>query len=504
MQLKKVLDNTLSGVYSTFFQNAVQIVSQLLLVPIILKQSGQELMGTYAIVNQIISLTILFDFGFSVALQRYLSGLNNNGKADSEFVSLLNRAKYILVLINFFIGFLIFVFSNYIDLVFDLSLKNLKDAEISLLIYSFYFFIKPFFSVYSTALNSIQKMGVVNNVVTIVNVVKIPVSIILLHLEYGLFGIITSSLILDLFGFLMMRYFFYKSIWNDKQKYISATEKKKVSVTEVFKFGLSYWGVNLSGVLLLSSDSLILGGLYGAKVVSVYFTSKIFSSLFVSLITRVLDNLYSSLVYLISNNNIVLVNTIVFKFIKYLLFIICFIILGFILFVNTVIDLWVGEQQVSSNLLILLIAIFSVSQIINHLLSIFILSFGNLKNWNLFSGISSLIGILVSYFFAKHFGFEYVLLGYIFSFFFQIIFLLKRLSEFIDLSISRFYIEISLLIIILSVSFSFVSFQPINLGLNKMIILFPFYFVVFNFLLFRYILLEEDRIYIRKFLMRFK
>jgi len=81
----------LKGTIASFAQYGIFLILQVILTPLILKVSGQEVLGTYSIIMQIVGYGILLDLGFSVALSRFLSqayGLNDNGKSFLKYLLL--------------------------------------------------------------------------------------------------------------------------------------------------------------------------------------------------------------------------------------------------------------------------------------------------------------------------------------------------------------------------------------------------------------------------------
>ena len=82
----------IKGTVTSLVQFGVLVVLQTVLTPVVLKIAGQEVLGAYSIVMQIIGYGLILDFGLGVALSRYLSqsfGYNDKG---TKFTKIFNIA----------------------------------------------------------------------------------------------------------------------------------------------------------------------------------------------------------------------------------------------------------------------------------------------------------------------------------------------------------------------------------------------------------------------------
>jgi O-antigen/teichoic acid export membrane protein len=60
------------GTLTSFLQFGLVIILQIFLAPIVLKYAGQETLGAFSIIMQIVSYLALLDLGFSVSTNRFL------------------------------------------------------------------------------------------------------------------------------------------------------------------------------------------------------------------------------------------------------------------------------------------------------------------------------------------------------------------------------------------------------------------------------------------------
>lgn len=69
-------------------QNVLGMGTQLVLAPVILVKAGQEVMGAYAILMQVVGYSLLLDFGVSVALTRFLATAGHLETGGGRFAAL--------------------------------------------------------------------------------------------------------------------------------------------------------------------------------------------------------------------------------------------------------------------------------------------------------------------------------------------------------------------------------------------------------------------------------
>ena len=103
------------GLITDILKYTILIILQVILAPIILKVSGQETLGAYSIVMQIIGFGLVLDLGVGVALTRYLSqsfGANDN---FHRFKEIFNVGRYFIFLTNIIMALVIIIVSVNIE-----------------------------------------------------------------------------------------------------------------------------------------------------------------------------------------------------------------------------------------------------------------------------------------------------------------------------------------------------------------------------------------------------
>ncbi len=407
--MNSIKKRAFNGAVTGLLQNGLAMGSQLVMAPIILAFAGQDTMGGYAIITQIIGYTLLLDLGFSVALQRFLSQAADTEDSNNKFAALFKIGNFFLFVINLLISVCILILAFRFSLFFRTENHLFKQAQIALCLQGLWIVLRTPLYIYNSALLATQEMAILNLIAIPVNIFRLLLSIILVYTGFGLIGLVLANIISDLIGHLAQRFFFFRKHFS-----LLNVPSEKIDLQllrNVFRFGLSYWGVNLSVVLLLGSDNLIVGALFGTVSASVFYTTKMIGSLAISTVSRAIDNIFSGAAFLAGKQDHTALKKIYLQSLRYVMALVIPVFFAIILFTKWLVILWVGPKQYAGDIMVLFISCFVLFQILSHLHGIFTLAIGNLKNWNTISIIAGFLSVFLSYNLGKEFGIEFITAG---------------------------------------------------------------------------------------------
>ena len=151
------------GTITSFIQNGLSMFAQLIVTPIILIQAGQEVLGGYSIIMQIIGLGILLDFGFSTAFNRYLCQTFNLGDDNKSFNTTVSSGRLILFAFNLFIALFLIIFSFNVDFFINSTQEISNQSKNALLIMAIWTIARTPLIIYNFTLNATQNMAVIKS-----------------------------------------------------------------------------------------------------------------------------------------------------------------------------------------------------------------------------------------------------------------------------------------------------------------------------------------------------
>ncbi|MBI5890591.1 MAG: oligosaccharide flippase family protein [Nitrosomonadales bacterium] len=426
------------GTVASLMQYAIFIILQVILTPLILKIAGQEVLGAYSIIMQIVGYGILLDLGFSVALSRFLSqtyGLSDQGSRFSEVFTI---GRVFLLITNLSLAALIVLVALNIGDLIVASESILDQAQLALYFLAAWTVIRTPLALYNHGLMATQNMAAANIIAIAGNMSRLTLSLLLVYTGFGLVGLIAANILSEAVSFAMQMKHFRKKYPN----YVfgwKVTDNKLFR--EMFSFGVKYWGVNLAGVLFLGSDSIIVGNLYSASAASVFYTTKIPAFLLFQFIFRLSDNVAPATNELVAQGNFVAVRSAYLKILRYSLLLAMPLAIGIIGFNETVITVWVGAAQYAGDIMSLAIAVFVLTQVVNHINAMITLAAGDMRRWATVSVLTSLMSLALSYWLGKVLGMQWVMVAIALMDIPNAIFLFKRSIAGLKLSVMRIWQE---------------------------------------------------------------
>lgn len=419
-------------------QYAIFIILQLILTPLILKIAGQEVLGAYSIIMQIVGYGILLDLGFSVALSRFLLqtyGLSDQGSRFSEVFTI---GRVFLLITNLVFAVLIVLVALNIGDLIVASESILDQARLALYFLAAWTIIRTPLALYNHGLMATQNMAAANIIAIAGNMSRLTLSLLLVYAGFGLVGLIAANIISEAITFAMQMKHFRKKYPNYLFGWKVANNKL---FREIFSFGVKYWGVNLAGVLFLGSDSIIVGNLYSASAASVFYTTKIPAFLLFQFIFRLSDNAAPATNELFAQGNFDAVRSAYLKILRYSLLLAFPLAIGIIGFNEAAITVWVGVAQYAGNIMSLAIAAFVLTQVVNHLNAMITLAAGDMRRWATVSVVTSLMSLALSYWLGKVLGMQWVMVAIALMDIPNAIFLFKRSVAGLKLSVMRIWRE---------------------------------------------------------------
>lgn len=397
----------IKGTATSLLQYSLQILWQILLSPLILKMAGQETLGAYSMVMQVVGCRIILDFGLSVSVNRSMAFYS--GKHSPElFDNAFKAGRMFLAISNALAGSVLIGAAFLLPKLFSLSTDIGFDFKASLLLFGCWTLIRGPIIIYQSALVARQNMASANVVAIVGNATRIFLSLALVSAGFGLTGLIFSAVVAEVFGDLLNRAIYLREYKHPGKWGVSASGE---IFKEITSLGVQYWLVNLAFLYFYSNDSLIVGYLFGAAAASVYFTTKLPAFFAFQLAFKLSDNSASAISELLASGNIQRLRVIYLKLLRYSLLVGVPLAIGILCFNKSIISLWVGPAQYAGEYMSAGLALFAVTQILTHLNAAFMVASGNLCKWPLLAAGMAGVGFLLSILLGKNFGPQGVFIG---------------------------------------------------------------------------------------------
>jgi O-antigen/teichoic acid export membrane protein len=435
------------GTITSLVQIGVLLIMQAVLAPVILKVAGQEMLGAFTIVMQIIGYGLVLDFGLGVALSRYLSQSFSTDDKGEKFTHVFNIGRYFILISNALMSIFIMLLAFNIDSLIIASHEIIADARTGLYLLSAWTIIKIPLVLYGHGLLASQNMATINIIGLISSISRLGLSLYFVFNGFGLIGLVAANVVSEFVGLALQKNYFNKLYPKlSLQWHLPNIPLLK----ELFAFGLTYWAVNIATVLTVGSDSIIVGHLFGASAAAIFYTTKIPTFLIIQVIYKISDNAGPAVNELLSQGNFTALRAAYLNILRYSLLLTIPISIGIVTFNKAVITAWVGANQFAGSIMSFALAGFVLTQVINHINAMITLAVGNMRNWMLISLTTGIITITLAFYLGKLFGMQFVMVVIAVMDIPAFIFLMRRSFTGLDLTYSQVY-SVAILPVILAV-----------------------------------------------------
>lgn len=400
----KVVLGTVTG-WVQFFLN---LCLQIAIVPVLLKMAGQETLGAYAILMQTLGYLALVDLGLSATTMRFLShayGFNDGGKRFRDVISI---ARTCLLVTNIAFAILAILLSIWLKDFVNLSVALQSDARLSLYLIALWALVRSPWVVYAGGLLAIQRMASANVIYMSGNIVRLLCSIGLVLAGKGLVGLILANIISEAVSTLLFTYFFGKYYGRLELSWKLPDRKL---FKEIVGFGFHVLVINVASLLIFSTDTLVIGFLYGAVAASIYYSTQVPATSGYPLILMLSRNAAPAINELCARNDSVSLQNVFLRLHRYTLLLAMPFAVGLVLLNKTFICLWVGPQQYAGNLMTFGLAGLALIMCVSGVSNVFVQAKGNIRVLSIFTFSEGVLNLLLSLLLGRKIGISGVIIA---------------------------------------------------------------------------------------------
>lgn len=394
--------NIIKQIFSSIIFKVFSVGIGFILVPVLLGKLGQESYGVWAILVSLMQWIALMDIGIGNGLKNKLTealSVNKNIEAR-EYVS---TAYYSMGLLA--IGLIIIVspFLFLVDWRLFFNSGNIKESELRGTVMIFVYSLITYFvmSLINQVINAVQRNALTSLIPILVNGFFIA-SLVLFFPKHGV-SLFNTTIIYSL-SLVLVTLIFSLFFFNEyKQLRPSPAFFKRDKIRSILSLGVKFFVIQITGVIIFSSDNMIITQLFGPKSVAVYsITFMIFNNagMLVNLITM---PLYSSYTEAYTKNNLDWIKSKVILLCK-LLIPFGLGIFGLIYFFDILVKLWIKTPIEIPHLLPMFMGVYIIITVWNNIFSYVLGAIGKINLGMYTTIVQGVLNIPLSILFAKYLG----------------------------------------------------------------------------------------------------
>jgi O-antigen/teichoic acid export membrane protein len=391
----------ISGILTAGISYVVLIVVQILLSPILLKRYGQETLGAYVSIMQLIGYLTLLDAALNFTLNRFIAQAYGSNDRDFQVTRAFVASRTLTTAAGVFNACLIIAVIPFVSLLFDVSGTLARDMKMAIFILGIGTALRSPFMVYATFLNASQQMAFLNIVSTTAGVLRGLLILLLVQLNGGITGIIFGSLIAEFLGTIACFAFFRLKSKN----LLSAGWKVDVRyLKELTLFGKDSLIIQVVNKIRFQTDTLLVGVILSVSAASVFYSSITPPMMCFTLVNLVMSNTLPGMNEIIGGGDPVKIKHIYLRLFRYVALLAFFALVGISLLNKQVVVLWVGVEQHAGWQLDILFALQASLLMINSFNGNFLVAIGKVNTIAKLSTGITFAGLVLSVVMLKLFG----------------------------------------------------------------------------------------------------
>jgi O-antigen/teichoic acid export membrane protein len=404
----KRTERAVKGTLVSFLQYGTQILLQLFLAPLVLRMAGQESLGAYALLMQVVAYLAMTDLGFSVTLYRYLAQANGYDDGGKRFLDVMSTARTFLLGSNLLFALLILLVCLKVDTLFSLTPKVAGEARWGLALLALWSVQRTPWSMYAIGLNATQNLAAANFIGIAGNAGRLVFSLGLLLAGAGLTGLILANVLAEVLSTALSTWKF-RSL--HRMNRLSWGLPDRVLFREMLVFSGHAFLINVAWRLVYNTDNIVVGALYGAAAVSVYYATQMPTTIGFNILNRISDNFAPAINELYARKDTAGVRETFLRLQRINLLLVLLLSGGLLLLNGRLVALWVGNGQYAGFSMTAALACFALLITVSHVGNVFVMASGSIKNYSRVVLLEGVCNLGLSVLLGKFFGLPGVMWG---------------------------------------------------------------------------------------------
>jgi O-antigen/teichoic acid export membrane protein len=368
-------DRAAAGFLTSLVQLSTVALLQLLLVPVVVQRAGQEALGAYAALSQILVLMSLMDLGFGVAGSRFLARAFAHEDGGAAFTHALNAARKFYVYMSLAYALVAALLATQAPRLLSLHGTLAEQARIAFVAIAIWSAVRIPLMAYPLALIGCQKLATLNLLITFGNACRIAASIILVTAGGGLLGLIAGNILGEAATLLLQRRAYLRTEMGVKQ----VLEPDARLLKEMLSFSGHVLLLNFLYYLTFYSDSIFVSYLYGPAVAAAYFATVVPAQQAWALILRLMNNSVPGLNEVLARGDLEGARSAYYRICRYSLLLAFALSLGILGFNRVLIGIWVGPERYAGDSVSVFLAILVPWSVLENVQIQFLLAIGQAK-----------------------------------------------------------------------------------------------------------------------------
>jgi len=391
------------NVLYSFLIKFIDVILTLLLVSILIKYLGQENYGIWATIYTTLAWFTMLDIGLGNGLRNKLteSLAKNDLIVSKKYVSTTYALSILLMSVFFFI-YIIFESKIKWHALFNTDKGLEANLETTIYILVAFFLAHQILKIINVIFLS-KLQSAKRDLILLLE--KLSIFIVILFLSFfsdsSIIKISLAYSIPPLFIILIGSIYLYGNNFNQLKPSIKFVDFKLTK--DLLNLGMGFFIIQISVVILFTTDNLIISHLFGPEFVTPYQVVSKYFHLVLTLFIIIVVPIWSSITDAYIKKDIEWVKKI-FKYMLKIWFFFAFLILIMIILYPLFFDIWLGDQLIIPQILVISWGLFTFLHTLNLVFTHILNGIGKIRVQIITALFSIIFNIPLSILFAKNLG----------------------------------------------------------------------------------------------------
>ena len=394
----------INNIIRLYLLKGVGIVINLAYIPILIKVLGQQEFGIWVTVSTLVTWASIFDFGLGNGLRAILAREFASDEPTEKSRKYISTAYFSMFAVSAVVVIIAFLIDNYWSVLTAINIEHSLSTSRALKIYFISFIVRMNLQLIHSILiakqntSTIPFLELVSNIVSFSFVIAInylfPNSLDLIHVSIIYSTPILVALILYTTHFFLI---------SNKHLLPHLSYIRIELISKLFPIGVNYFIIQISSVIIFSSDTILISYFLGSDMVTLYTIAfryfnipfMLFSIIAVPILAGIGDAFFKSDFIWIKKT---IANLKIFWGIQFA------VVLFMVINSKYLISLWVGGEIANQydQLLIIVMGIWVMIKSWNNIFVYFLNSAGIIKISMISSVLESIINLVLNIIFLKY------------------------------------------------------------------------------------------------------
>lgn len=381
------------GLVTGWIQFFLNLLLQIAFVPLILLYAGQETLGAYAIITQILGYVSLVDFGLSATTLRFLSQAYGKEDDRREFFRIMSLSRVVLLATNILFALAVLIASLWFRELFHFPADILEEAKTCMYMIACWAVLRSPWVVYAGGLIASQRLATANLIYMFGNFSRVVLSLVFILSGYGLIGLLAANVASEVISTVLFVYFFHKEFGARRIEWVI---RRDYLLKEVLSFSGQILIINLSSLLIFSTGNIIVGSLFGVVAASMYYATQVPAASGYNLILQIGKNATPAINELYGKGEYPALKRSYLDIHKYTNMLVFPFAFGLLMLNKSFVDLWVGPKQYGGDLMTWTLMGLSLVICINGIGSAYVQAKGDIRALSRLSIAEGLLNLALS------------------------------------------------------------------------------------------------------------